>query len=82
MMLIGVNEELLEDFETERKWRNHINNSTLETIHKEKQAMQVKLDIAVKALEDIGYCKSKIILNYPDRLVKWALEALAKIKGD
>lgn len=46
----------------------------------EIKALQEKLDIAVNALEDIGYCKSRIMLNYPERLVKWALEALAKIK--
>lgn len=42
--------------------------------------LEKKLDIAVNALEDIGYCKSKIMLNYPEWLIRWALEAIAKIK--
>lgn len=42
--------------------------------------LEKKLEIATEALENIGYCKSKIMLNYPNRLICWALDALKKIK--
>lgn len=51
-------------------------------LEQENKKSQKKLEVAVETLEDIGYCKSRIMLNYPERLVHWALDALAKIKGN
>lgn len=53
---------------------------TVDGLKAENKSLRQKLEIAVSALEDIGYCKSRIMLNYPDRLIHWALEALEKIK--
>lgn len=80
MMLIGVNEELLEDFETERKWRNHINNSTLQAIHKEKQNLQEKLDIAVKALERIEQVNTNRAIDSFAKCQMIAEQALKEIE--
>ena len=74
MMLVSVDEEVLEGIETERKWRNHINNSTLQVLHKEKQSLQKKLEIAVKALEEISKLPVRVCCD------NTAQEALAKIK--
>lgn len=44
----------------------------------DKQITQIQ--IATTALEDIGYCKSRIYQNRPFDLVKNALDALKKIR--
>lgn len=87
-MLIAVDEEVLDGFEIERKWRNHINNSNMLAMHKEKQALKEKLDIAVNRFLVIKnqielwktgyYGKMENCVEY--YIEKTVDEALAKIK--